>query len=210
MKGEHDDLIMRLITQEVLPRATELYMAGPLQVNSKQWASGGYCDTLSSAMTMPGLASAITTTCIGPAAWTRSHSWWYVYNYSSSWLCCWSPCNIRLYSVIKQTLQYQGVLIDFLPIFLQSLDSDEDDEGDGYQLVHGAAGLDPAELPGPVQALLAALRHNQAQINALQAEREQLKAKAKQQEVELRKQLAEQRRCGTCCGNLSGRGASVR
>eukprot|EP00878_Enallax_costatus_P038880 GHUV01044368.1.p1 GENE.GHUV01044368.1~~GHUV01044368.1.p1 ORF type:complete len:515 (+),score=231.98 GHUV01044368.1:220-1764(+) len=80
---------------------------------------------------------------------------------------------------------------------LESLDSDEDgegDEGDGYQLIHGAAGLDPSELPGPVQPLLAALRHNQAQIEALQAEREQLRLKAKQQEEQLRKQLSQQRR----------------
>eukprot|EP00878_Enallax_costatus_P026957 GHUV01028973.1.p1 GENE.GHUV01028973.1~~GHUV01028973.1.p1 ORF type:complete len:415 (+),score=159.59 GHUV01028973.1:278-1522(+) len=90
---------------------------------------------------------------------------------------------------------------------LESLDSDEDgegDEGDGYQLIHGAAGLDPSELPGPVQPLLAALRHNQAQIEALQAEREQLRLKAKQQEEQLRKQLSQQRRWEGCAGCTAG------
>eukprot|EP00878_Enallax_costatus_P030865 GHUV01033666.1.p2 GENE.GHUV01033666.1~~GHUV01033666.1.p2 ORF type:complete len:174 (+),score=48.89 GHUV01033666.1:213-734(+) len=90
---------------------------------------------------------------------------------------------------------------------MQSLDSDEDgegDEGDGYQLIHGAAGLDPSELPGPVQPLLAALRHNQAQIEALQAEREQLRLKAKQQEEQLRKQLSQQRRWEGCAGCTAG------
>lgn len=78
---------------------------------------------------------------------------------------------------------------------LQSLDSEEEEEGDGYQLVHGAAGLDPSELPEQVQVILAALRHNQQQINTLTDERQQLRAKAKQEEVKLREQLAEQRRC---------------
>ncbi|WIA10139.1 hypothetical protein OEZ85_010346 [Tetradesmus obliquus] len=101
-KADRDELLMALLTEQVLPRAAELYLAGPLQ-------------TLS-----------------------------------------------------------------------------DEEEGD-FQVVHAGAGS-PADLPGPVQGLLAALRHNQAALDALAAQRQQQRDGVNAQEDKLRLELAGKRR----------------
>jgi hypothetical protein len=68
----------------------------------------------------------------------------------------------------------------------------DEEEGD-FQVVHAGAGS-PADLPGPVQGLLAALRHNQAALDALAAQRQQQRDAVNVQEDELRLELAGKRR----------------
>eukprot|EP00879_Flechtneria_rotunda_P025860 GHRR01027513.1.p1 GENE.GHRR01027513.1~~GHRR01027513.1.p1 ORF type:complete len:253 (+),score=116.37 GHRR01027513.1:224-982(+) len=70
---------------------------------------------------------------------------------------------------------------------------DEDVEEGGYQLVHGNVGS-PADLPGPTQAILAALAYNQIQLDALAAKQQRQKAELQAQEAKVRQQLADQRR----------------
>ncbi|KAF6265330.1 nucleosome assembly protein-domain-containing protein [Scenedesmus sp. NREL 46B-D3] len=73
---------------------------------------------------------------------------------------------------------------------LQTLSDEE--EGD-FQVVHAGAGS-PADLPGPLQGLLAALRHNQAALDALAAQRQQQRDSVTAQEEQLRLDLASKRR----------------
>jgi hypothetical protein len=68
----------------------------------------------------------------------------------------------------------------------------DEEEGD-FQVVHAGAGS-PADLPGPVQGLLAALRDNQAALDALAAQRQQQRDGVNAQEDELRLELANKRR----------------
>jgi hypothetical protein len=86
---------------------------------------------------------------------------------------------------------YASVAAVFIASCHRQTLSDEE-EGD-FQVVHAGAGS-PADLPGPVQGLLAALRHNQAALDTLAAQRQQQRDAVDAQEDKLRLELAGKRR----------------
>lgn len=56
-------------------------------------------------------------------------------------------------------------------------------------------GDNAADLPPPTQRVLAALQHNQAQLDTMTEQWRQERSKLKAQQSKLRVQLAQQRRC---------------
>jgi hypothetical protein len=72
--------------------------------------------------------------------------------------------------------------------------SDEDDED--FQVVHGPVGDSAADLPPASQKVLAALQHNQGQLDALEAQWQAARNSLKAQQSKLRVKLAQERRWG--------------
>jgi predicted RNase H-like nuclease len=81
--------------------------------------------------------------------------------------------------------------------------SDEDDEDSDFQVVHGPVGDSAADLPPATQKVLAALQHNQIQLDELAEQWQQARRKLKAEQSKLRVKLAEDRRSGLCCRAVS-------
>jgi hypothetical protein len=73
--------------------------------------------------------------------------------------------------------------------------SDEDEEDSDFRVVHGPVGDSAADLPPATQKILAALQHNQAQLDALAEQWQQARSKLKAEQSKLRVKLAQERRC---------------
>lgn len=76
---------------------------------------------------------------------------------------------------------------------LQSLSEEDEDEG-GYAVVSSACG-NQADLPGPVQVVLAALRFNQGRLDAVTAAAQEAGGAARREADQTRSKLADKRRC---------------